>query len=217
MRTGSQLRAGPSGSPVEQPAEWERGAAKDRGTWGQYVAVCSVSNSPLTHNPFATLSQPFRIRCERYIFLKKCVHSSLLLIMFQHVYVYGCICIMWLYKTYSCLYSFSSQSTIPNKVKTKAFYLQIHIFICCLVTWGLRIHWLLLCGGVRFPPNKCPGYGTKQSDGEATVMLELWRMQSTPSLPSLSRQLWPRVVAPDMTYGSNRTKQYAYAKLNCLK
>ena len=43
-------------TPVEQPAEWERSAAKDRGTWGQYVAVCSVSNSPLTHNPFATLS-----------------------------------------------------------------------------------------------------------------------------------------------------------------
>ena len=28
-------------------------AAKDRGSWGLYVAVCSVSNSPLTHNPFA--------------------------------------------------------------------------------------------------------------------------------------------------------------------
>ena len=36
-------------------------------------------------NPFATLS---RIKCERYIFLKKCVRSSLLLIMFPHVYVY---------------------------------------------------------------------------------------------------------------------------------
>ena len=34
------------------PAEWERSAAIVRGTWGQYVAVCSISNSPLTHNPF---------------------------------------------------------------------------------------------------------------------------------------------------------------------
>ena len=25
-------------------------------------------------------------------------------------------------------------------------------------------------------PNECPGYGTKQSDGEAPVMLELWVM-----------------------------------------
>ena len=37
-------------------AEWERSAAIVRGTWGQYVAVFSVSNSPLTLNPFTTLS-----------------------------------------------------------------------------------------------------------------------------------------------------------------
>ena len=43
--------------------------------------------------------------------------------------------------------------------------------------------------------NECPVYDTKQSDGEAPVMLDLWGMQSTPSLPSL---LWTRVVAPDM-------------------
>ena len=70
---------------LSSPAEWERGAAIVRGIWGQYVAVCSVSNSPLIHNPFATLP---RIKCERYIFLKKCVRSSLLLIMFPHIYVY---------------------------------------------------------------------------------------------------------------------------------
>ena len=84
---------GPHDTRLSSPAERERSAAKDKGTGGQYVAVCSVSNSPLTHNPFATLSQPFRIKCERYIFLKKCVRSSLLLIMFPHVYVYSCICI----------------------------------------------------------------------------------------------------------------------------
>ena len=41
---------------LSSPAEWEKSAAIVRGTWGQYIAVCSVSNSPLTHNPFATLS-----------------------------------------------------------------------------------------------------------------------------------------------------------------
>ena len=30
-----------------------------------------------------------------------------------------------------------------------------------------------------------PGYDTKQSDGEALVMLELWGIQSTHSWPSL--------------------------------
>ena len=66
---------------LSSPAKWERSAAKIGGTGCQYV--CSVSNSPLTHNPFATL---LRIKCERYIFQKKCVRS-LLLIMFPHVYV----------------------------------------------------------------------------------------------------------------------------------
>ena len=52
-----------------------------------------------THLSHITLSQPFRIKCERYIFLKKCV-CSLLLILFPHVYVYGCICITAMQHTY---------------------------------------------------------------------------------------------------------------------
>ena len=42
--------------------------------------------------------------------------------------------------------------------------------------------------GLDPPPttNQCPGYGNNQSDGEVPVMLELWGMRSTPSLPSLS-------------------------------
>ena len=55
----------------------------------------------------------------------------------------------------------------------------------CPVGWGCRIHWLHLCRGVRLPPNECPDYDTKQSDGEVPAMLELWGMRSTPSLPSL--------------------------------
>ena len=49
----------------------------------------------------------------------------------------------------------------------------------------------------KTPPNKCPGYDKKQSDGEVPVMLELWGMRSTPSLSSLWGPLWPGVVAPD--------------------
>ena len=54
-------------------------------------------------------------------------------------------------------------------------------------------------------------------------MLELWRMQSTPSLPSLPGPLWPGVVAPDIgpIYGLNRTKLWfldftAFLHLNCV-
>ena len=64
------------------------------------------------------------------------------------------------------------------------------------VGWGYRIHRLLLCKGVRLP-QQVSWYDTKNFDGEFPVMLELWIMQSTPSLPLLPVQLWSRVVAPD--------------------
>ena len=44
-------------------------------------------------------------------------------------------------------------------------------------------------------PNKCPRYDIKQSDGVAPVMLELWGMQSTPSMLLVPAPLWPGVVA----------------------
>ena len=65
----------------------------------------------------------------------------------------------------------------------------------CSVGWGCSIHRLQLCN--PHLPNECPGNDTKQSDGEVPVMLELWGMWSTPSLPLLPAPLWPRMVAPD--------------------
>ena len=68
--------------------------------------------------------------------------------------------------------------------------------------------------GVRSPPNECPGYDTKQSDGEVPAVLELWGMWSTPSLPLLPGPLWPGVVAPDWApiYGLNRTNSILILK-----
>ena len=56
--------------------------------------------------------------------------------------------------------------------------------------------------------DKCPRYDTKQSDDEIPVILELWAMRSTPSLPLLPGSLWPWMVAPDKgpIYKLNRTK-----------
>ena len=45
------------------------------------------------------------------------------------------------------------------------------------------------------PQNEYSGYDSKQSNGEVLVMLELWRMWSTPSLLSPSGPLLPGVVA----------------------
>ena len=63
----------------------------------------------------------------------------------------------------------------------------------CLVGWGRAVE----TPTVRPPPNECPGYDTKQSDGEVPVMLGLWGMWSTTLLPLLPGPLWPGMVAPD--------------------
>ena len=57
---------------------------------------------------------------------------------------------------------------------------------------------------------QCLGYDTKQSDGEIPVMLELWGMQSTSSLPLLAGPLWSGVVAPE------RVLSMGQIELNCL-
>ena len=71
----------------------------------------------------------------------------------------------------------------------------------CPVDRGCRIHQLSLCRVVRPPPthtHKCPGYDANQSDVKASVMLELWGIRNTTSLPWLPDLLGPRIVAPDM-------------------
>ena len=96
-------------------------------------------------------------------------------------------------------YPTSIKRHLNNKKSRK---LHTPSYICflklpCPVRWGCRIHWLLLCRGVRPPPNECPGYDTKQSDAKVPAVLELWGIRSTPSLPSLPCPLWTGVVAPD--------------------
>ena len=104
---------------------------------------------------------------------------------------------------------------------TKWVYVSHSHILNCLVGWGYRIHRLNLCQGVT--PYECPGYDTKQSDGEVPVMLELWGMQSALSLPSLLGPLWPEVVEPDKCpiYGLDRFKPWfleftVFLHLNCV-
>ena len=89
-----------------------------------------------------------------------------------------------------------------------------------------RKHWLDLCRGIsplssecsgydtkpsedgalwstpslpllRRSTQECPGYEIKQSDSKAPVILELWGIQNTSSLPLLPGPLWLGMVAPD--------------------
>ena len=68
------------------------------------------------------------------------------------------------------------------------------------------------CRGIEPPTttNECPGYDIKQSDCEVLIILEIWRIRITPSLPSLPGLLWPRMVAP------NRVLSMGQVELKCL-
>ena len=44
-------------------------------------------------------------------------------------------------------------------------------------------------------PNKCPGYDTKQSDGEAPVMQELWEMRRFPFIAIAPRSTMINVLS----------------------
>ena len=70
-------------------------------------------------------------------------------------------------------------------------------FFHCSVCSGSRIHRLFLWRGIRPPYYEFPGYDSKQPDSEVSVILELWEMWSTSSLPSLLGPIWLRMVAPD--------------------
>ena len=83
-------------------------------------------------------------------------------------------------------------------------------FLVCPVGWDRRIYRLHLCRGVRPSPNDCPRYYTKQSDGEATVMLGLRGIRITSSLPLLPGPLWRGVAAPDTTLSMGQIE------LNCI-
>ena len=50
------------------------------------------------------------------------------------------------------------------------------------------------CRGLK---KKQPVHDAKQAESEIPVMLELWGIQRTPSLPFLPGPLWLGVVAPD--------------------
>ena len=104
------------------------------------------------------------------------------------------------------------------------------------VVWVCRIHRLHHCWWLS-PRHKIPGYGTKISDGEVPVMLDLLGMTCSSLMPSLPGPIWSGVIAPvrDLSIWANITKLYnmqnsiawkrtvltfkqrAYVRLNLLK
>ena len=82
---------GPSGRWLGSPAEWGRSVSIVRGTWGQYVAVCSVSNSPLIQNQYQPFHNPFENKVWEVYFSKE-VCSFVIIV--DYVSLHSCICII---------------------------------------------------------------------------------------------------------------------------
>ena len=57
---------------------------------------------------------------------------------------------------------------------------------------------------------------TKQSNGEAPVMLKLWGMWRTILLPLLPDPLWPAVVAPDWILSMGQIEPNCVQMLNWI-
>ena len=84
-------------------------------------------------------------------------------------------------------------------LKTKHHSKQVCIQLCYYICFWINTHgkvwnpfpvpeytnYISADGQDPLLSNECPGYDTKQSDGEAPMILKLWRMQNTPSLPLL--------------------------------
>ena len=83
VRASARLRAWALGTPVEQPSKMRKKCCYGPQELGVNMLQSVPSPTHFSHitniNLFANL---LRIKCERYIFLMKCVRSSLLLTMF---------------------------------------------------------------------------------------------------------------------------------------
>ena len=104
-------------------------------------------------------------------------------------------------------------------------YITHSLFPGSSVGWGCKIHLQHLCRGI-VSSNDCPRYDIEQSNGEAPIILELWEMWSTSSLPLFRGLFMPGVVAPERVLSMGQIelfgtqterKQTTYARLDCLK
>ena len=120
VRTSDRQRVlGPQWPTVEQPQpRWDRSAAMVRITW-----VCPRLQLSSHTQPTSTL---LRIKCERYIFIKKYVLLFIeVVIIVDYVFAYICIC-MWLYNI----------TTISEMARPQAIGLLSRVFANGLGNWG---------------------------------------------------------------------------------
>ena len=125
-----------------------------------------------------------------------------------HVSLYVLVFFFSFFFTDIFLYFIFYLPTQSAYIRSSSSYLTSHsfcffsYFLFCPVDWSSIRHTTT----TTTTTNECPGYNTKQSDGEIPVMLELWGMRGTTLPPSLPGPLRLRMGAPDKgpIYGLNR-------------
>ena len=142
------------------------------------------------------------------------------------------LCSLYIY-----IYIFTLHLTFLHTVTWyQVFLSNTNNLFTCPVGWGCTIHGLHLCREVK--PSTMSVLDMTLNflmEPHVPLMLELWEIQSTTSLPTLPGPLWLGVLAPDrvLSMGQielnctlnwiawNRTvltfKLRIYPKLNCLK
>ena len=146
VRTSSDIGLGPSVTNgwAAQP-NCEKSAAMVRRTWGQYVAVCPISNS-LSHSRNITLS---RIKWEVYFYKEMCSFvqwsSSLLSTIFSHIFVYVYVCG---YTTYLSIYLsiYLIYIYVYKLEYAGMFLLKIVFFYLYMKLIAIRLTWGYLTG-----------------------------------------------------------------------
>ena len=106
-------------------------------------------------------------------------------------------------------------TTKKESESRNSFFIEVYR-TPCPVGWSSRKNRQHLCWVVRPPPNEFPGYDTKQSDAEVSVMLEVWGMQSTPSLPSFLGPLCSGEIAPDRVLSMGQIELKCVLMLNWI-
>ena len=100
----------------------------------------------------------------------------------------------------------------PSKPRDLVLSYLVHCWIAIYfspIAWGYRIYRFISAVGWD-SPEQYPGYDIEQYDGEAQVILELWRMHCTSLLPSLLGSLWPGVVVFDSPIGQIKLFDFFY-------
>ena len=122
------------------------------------------------------------------------------------IYIYVYVCVGYSINTMNIAKGIGSRKHclqmhpfVENKKNDRSFHThqRLSTWPSLLIAQSARTVEFIDCTSAVRPFNECPGYNTKQSDGEAPVMLGLWIMRRNPTLPLLPGPLRPWVVAPD--------------------